>query len=39
MFEKALQVLELLQRLDQLLEVVEPPGGIHRAVRLRHISV
>ena len=35
-FQEALKVLELLQRLDQFLEVVEPPRRIGRLVVLPH---
>ena len=39
MLEETLQVLELLHRTDELLQVVEPPGGISRAVLLPHLGI
>ena len=39
MFEEALQVLELLQRLDQFLKVFEPPGRFGCFVVLPHRGV
>ena len=39
MLEEALQVLELVQRLDQLLEVVEPAGGVGGLLGLPHVGV
>ena len=38
-FEEALQVLELLERLDQFLEVLEPPRRLGRLVVLPHRRV
>ena len=39
MFEEALQVLELLHRAHQLLEVFEAAGGVSRAIFLPHLGV
>ena len=39
MFEKALQVFELLKRLDQFLEVLKPPWGLGGFVVLPHRGV
>ncbi len=39
MFEKTLQVLELSDRGDQFLEVLEPAGGVGGSVLLPHIGV
>ena len=37
--EEPLQVLELLHRADELLEVFQPSGGVGRAVALPHVGV
>ncbi len=37
--EKTLQVLELLHRAHQLLQVLEPAGGVRRTVLLPHLGV
>ena len=39
MFQEPLQVLELLQRLDQFLEVFQPPRRLGRLVVLPHAGV
>ena len=39
MLEEALQVLELLHRTHQLLEVIEPAGGVGGAVLLPHLGI
>lgn len=39
MFEEALQILELFQRLDQFLEVFQPPRRLGRLVLLPHAGV
>ena len=38
-FQKSLQILELLHRAHQLLEIFEPSGGIGGAIPLPHFSV
>ena len=37
--EEARQVLELLHRADELLQVLQPSGGVGRAVLLPHLGV
>ena len=38
-FEEPLQVLELLHRAHQLLQVFQPAGGVGRAVLLPHLGI